>query len=75
MDLISSIVISTKKDEKTFQFIVPQGSSWGAAVDSAFEVFLQLDQMRAQAIEKAKQVKDEKKEEIKEIDAELINIQ
>lgn len=74
MDIVTSLVLSTKKDDKTFQFIVPAGASWGSAVDAAFEEFLQLDAMRTQAIDKAKKDKEEKKETT-EVDAELINIQ
>lgn len=77
MELNSALIVNTKKNERTYQFIVPTGSPYGEIVDAAFEIFIQMDALRNQQMEKIKQEKEKKKEEesTKEVDSEVINIQ
>jgi hypothetical protein len=76
MEINSSLIVKVVKNERTYQFIIPAGAPYGELVDASFEVFMQMDSLRTQQLEKVKQDKEKKKEdEVTEVDAEVINIQ
>jgi hypothetical protein len=75
MEINSSLIVKVVKNERTYQFIIPANSPYGELVDAAFEVFVQMDAIRTQQLEKIKKEKDEKEGNTTEVDAEVINIQ
>jgi hypothetical protein len=64
ISIMLSHIVSVKKDDMTYQFILPSASSWGSAVDAAYMVFLQLDAERTATMEKIKKEKEEKTEAV-----------
>ena len=77
MELNSMLTIKIEKNGRMYQFIIPNRSPYGEIVDTAFEVFLQVDAIRSQQMEKIKEEREKAKEEnaTKEVDAEIFNIQ
>ena len=56
MEIKQAIVFVVKKGEYTFQFIVESGSTWGSAIDAAYEVLQQVGKMSQENADKMKPV-------------------
>jgi len=54
MEIKQVVVIQVTKDEHTFQFYMPLGSSWGKAIDASFEILSEVQKMAANAVNTAK---------------------
>ena len=55
MDAKQCIVLEIKKGDHTFSFSMPVGSTFGTAIDAAFDILNHVRDLSTQAIEQAKQ--------------------
>lgn len=54
MDVKQAIILVTTKGDFTFEMTIPAGSTWGAAIDSAYEFLQQVSKMSQEHAEKHK---------------------
>lgn len=54
MEMTSAIIITTKRNDRQFQFFMPVGAQYGEAYDAAFEVLTQISTMSQKAAEQLK---------------------
>lgn len=59
MDALSTIVLKTQRNERTFEFIIPVGAQYGEAYDAAFEILMHVSKMAQTAAEQLKPKADE----------------
>ena len=52
MDIKQVIMLSCTKDDKTFSFYMPNGATWGQAIDASYEVMQTIIKMSRENIEK-----------------------
>lgn len=55
METKQYITLEVTKDNFTFSFQMPNGSSWGNAIDASFEVLQKLNELSQQSIQSLKQ--------------------
>jgi hypothetical protein len=54
METKQVIVIETKKGDFTFRMELPSGSSWGNAIDAAYEILQQIGKMSQENTDRLK---------------------
>jgi len=54
METKQYITLEVKKCEFTFAFQMPQGATWGSAIDAAFDVLQKLNELSQQSIQAMK---------------------
>ena len=56
MELKQSIILEAIKNEFAFEFHMPNGASWGNAIDAAFEVIQKLHELSQQSAQAMKPI-------------------
>ena len=56
MDVKQAIILENKKGDFTFTYVVPVGSSWGQALDSAYEILQQVSKMSQENADRLKPI-------------------
>jgi len=54
METKQYITLEVAKGEFTFSFQMPQGASWGNAIDASFEVLQKLNELSQQSVQALK---------------------
>lgn len=54
MEIKQYIVITTTKGDANFSFHIPVGTTWGNAVDAAYEILSEVGNMAKQSMEQSK---------------------
>jgi hypothetical protein len=54
MEITSAIIITTERNGRKFQFILPVGAQYGEAYDAAFETLTEISKMSQKAAEQLK---------------------
>jgi hypothetical protein len=56
MELKQNIILEAIKNEFAFAFHMPNGASWGNAIDAAFDVLQKLNELSQQSVQNMKPV-------------------
>lgn len=48
------LALEVEKNEKTFRFLMPAGATWGAAIDAAHSILMEVNKLSTQSAELAK---------------------
>ena len=56
MEVKQVICLEVKKGDFTFQFLIPGGSTWGSAIDAAYEVLQQVGKLSQENADKLKPI-------------------
>lgn len=56
MEIKQHITLEVKKNDFTFSFYMPNGATWGNAIDASFEVLQKLNELSQQSTESLKPV-------------------
>lgn len=59
MEMKQYHVIEVQKGDFKFSFEMPHGATWGAAIDSAFEILQKLNELSQQAVQNLKPAAEE----------------
>ena len=51
MELKQNLILEAVKNDFAFAFHMPNGASWGNAIDAAFEVLQKLNELSQQSIQ------------------------
>jgi len=62
MEQLANIILTHKKEDRTYQFIMPVGAPFGEAYDAAFASLNAITAMAKEAVDKQK--REEEKEEM-----------
>ena len=54
MELKQNLILEAIKNDFAFAFHMPNGASWGNAIDAAFEVLQKLNELSQQSIQSLK---------------------
>jgi hypothetical protein len=63
MEIKPSVIFEIKKDDKLFQFIVPEGTNVGMAYAAAHELLLKFIELAKEAADRAKPQEEPKAKE------------
>ncbi len=58
MDLKTYISVETTVNNNDFKFIMPSGASYGSAIDAAYQIYVKIVELAAEAAEKSKPTKE-----------------
>lgn len=59
MEIKQALILETQKNDFTFTFILPQGATWGSAIDAAYEMLQKINQLAQENADKLKPVTPE----------------
>lgn len=54
MEVKQHITLTTTKGDATFTFLIPVGTTWGNAVDAAYEILTEVGTMAKKSIDQSK---------------------
>lgn len=63
MDIKSTITLENKVKDSTFLFLIPSGTTWGTAIDAAYEFLQEIHKM---AQNNANQLKKDEEQNVQE---------
>lgn len=59
METKQHITLEVKKDEFTFVFHMPNGASWGNAIDASFDIIQHINVLYKKSLESIKAIQEE----------------
>lgn len=54
MDLKTYIAVEATVNDNDFKFIMPSGASYGSAIDAAYQIYVKVVELAAEAAKKSK---------------------
>ena len=70
METKQYLALEVQKGDFTFVFQIPNGSTWGSAIDASFDVLQKLNELSRQSVEAMKPKQDIESEVLEAQDAE-----